>query len=106
MNEGFEYGLLARSLFVCLLWLTAVIGFVAPNLLPWQIGLLLFLGIGLKPLLIRTGLHARWLHFLFRVDEARHAEFDAEAGREVERKRRDDRYRKARRLSKELPPNW
>ena len=104
--DGFEYGLVARVIFIGLLWLTVLIGFTAPNLLPWHVGLLLFLGFGLKPLLLKTGLYHGWLRFLVHSEKVRYAKLDKQAAERVERQRRDDKLRKARKQSDELPPNW
>jgi hypothetical protein len=104
--DTFEYGLIARTIFIVLCWLTVLIGFTAPILLPWHIGLLLFLAFGLKPLLLKTGLYHGWLRFLVRSEKVRYAKFDAEAAERVERRRRDDKLRKARKQSSDLPPNW
>jgi hypothetical protein len=104
--DSFEYGIAARATFIGLLWLTVLIGFTAPNLLPWHIGLLLFLAFGLKPLLLKTGLYHGWLRFLVKSEQVRYAKFDAAAAEKVERRRRDDKLRKARKQSTELPPNW
>jgi hypothetical protein len=104
--EDFQYGPLARGLFIALCWLSVLLGFTAPNLIPWHLGLLLFLGLGLKPLLLRTGLHRGWLHLVAEFEARRHAVADRRKARRVERKRRDDRLRKARSRSPDLPPRW
>src|SRR5262249_10249190 len=104
--NDFQWGIIARAIYAALLWLTVLLAYVSPALLPWHLGLLLFLGLGLKPLLLRTGLWLGWMSFLVKVEEVRYAEFNAEAGRRVDRKRRDDKFRNARRLSRDLPPNW
>ena len=106
MNENFEYGLLARSIFTTLLWLTVLLGFAAPSLLPWHIVLLLFLAFGLKPLLLKTGLYEAWKHFHVRRDERRNTGSDAALSARIDRERRDERLRKTRQLSRELPPKW
>jgi hypothetical protein len=104
--NDFEYGIVPRAIFIGLCWITVLLGFTEPNWLPWHIALLLFLGLGLKPLLLKTGLYHGWLRFLVKVDEARHLESDAANRARVERKRRDTRLRKARRTSSDLPPGW
>jgi hypothetical protein len=104
--NDFEYGPAARGIFVALLWFTLLLAWVAPNLLPWHVGLLLFLGLGLKPLLRHTGAHRGWHHLLVRLEELRYAKSDADNIRRIERKRRDDKLRAARKLPSELPPRW
>ena len=106
MDEDFQYGLVSRSIFVGLCWLSPLLGFTAPHLLPWLLGLLLFLGLVLKPLLIKTGLRRAWLAWRADAQKRRHASHHEEAARRVERKRRDDRFRKARQRDPNLPPGW
>lgn len=106
MDEDFQYGLLPRSIFVGLLWLTPLLGFTAPNWLLWHVCLLLFLGLALKPLLIRTGLRRAWLAWRANAQQRGNAAHQEEAARRVERKRRDERYRKSRTRDPGLPPGW
>lgn len=106
MDGDFQYGLVARAIFVALLWLTALLGFVAPEWLPWHLALLLFLGLGLKPLLIRTGLRRRWLQLMATRQQRVNRPHHERAARQVDRRRRDDKLRKARRSDPSLPPRW
>ena len=106
MDEDFQYGLLSRSIFVGLLWLTPLLGFTAPEWLPLHVGLLLFLGLGLKPLLIRTGVRRTWLSWRAHAQQRRQAAHHTEAARRVERQRRDDKYRKSRQRDPGLTPGW
>ena len=55
-ESNFEYGALARGIYIVMLWAVWIFVFVAPVYLIYYVPLLLFLGLGLKPFLIRTGL--------------------------------------------------
>ena len=106
MDDDFQYGLVSRSIFVGLLWLTPLLGFTAPNWVLWHVCLLFFLGLGLKPLFIHTGLRRAWLTWRAHAQQRRHAADHTEASRRVERQRRDDKYRKSRKRDPGLPPGW
>ena len=96
MDEDIQYGPLARGIYIGLLWLTVLLAFTAPFLVPLHVGLLLFLGLGLEPFLKRTGLLRVWRSLMADLQKKRHADHHAEAARHVERKRRDEKHRKTR----------
>jgi len=62
-NSSFEYGPLAVGSYIALLWLTLVVVVINPFLLMVYVPLLLFLGLGLKPFLIKTGLAEKYQAF-------------------------------------------
>jgi hypothetical protein len=112
MDEDIRFGPIARGVYIALTWTTVALGFVAGDAawarawLPWHIMLLVFLGLGLKPFLKRTGLRRIWLSLMADVQRKRHAPHHAEAARRVERRRRDEKLRKARLRNPELPKRW
>ena len=106
MNDGFEYGPIARGVFIGLCWMTVLLGFVEPNWVLWHVCLLVFLGLCLKPLLVKSGLHQLWLDLRVRLDAKRHAQRDAELSDRIDRERRDARLRQSRIREKRLPPRW
>lgn len=64
MNKStFEYGAFAKGTYTAMLWFTLVVLVINPFLLMAYCPLLLFLGLGLKPLLIQTGLAAKYQAF-------------------------------------------
>ena len=68
-QSSFEYGVIARGIFTAMIWLVVLITFTSPVLLIIYLPFLLFVGLGLKPLLIKTGLASQYQAFV-----ARHAE--------------------------------
>lgn len=112
MQEDFQYGPLARGIYIALLWSTTILGFVgadaawARHYLPWHLLLLVFLGLGLKPLLLRTGLYRLWQSWTAELQHRRNAAHHAEAARRVDRGRRDQKLRSARLRDPKLPPRW
>ena len=112
MDDEITFGPVARGIYFALLWITPLFGAVAMAApwarawLPWHLGLVLFLGLGLKPLLRYTGLHRRWQWLMAEAQKRHHADHHAEAARQVERKRRDEKFRKTRVRHSDLPPRW
>ena len=85
-DDQFAWGPLALGSYGAMLSLTVVVALYFSHYLGWYVALLLFLGIGLKPLLVRTGLAAR-LGVLFDSAEERR-------WRGVTRKRRRDHIKR------------
>ena len=106
MEEDFTFGPVVQGVYRAMLSTAAIVSFISPALALWWIGLLLFLGVGLKPFLKRTGLRRIWLSLMADVQRKRHAPHHAEAARRVERRRRDEKLRKARLRNPELPKRW
>lgn len=112
MDDEITFGPLARGIYIALMWLTVLLGAVAADTawarawLPWHILLLLFLGLGLKPLLRHTGLHHWWRSQMATLQAKRHADHHAEAAQKVERERRDEKLRKSRVRDPRLPKRW
>lgn len=59
-KSTFEYAPLAKGTYTAMLWFTLVVLAINPFLLIAYMALLLFLGLGLKPFLIKTGLAAKY----------------------------------------------
>lgn len=68
-GSNFEYGALTRGIYTAMLWSVWVFVFVAPSYLVYYVPLLIFLGIGLKPLLIKTGFFSVYQNYLAKLDE-------------------------------------
>ncbi len=65
----FKYGPIAIGIYRAMLWLTILIAFVAFKFLVYYVPLLLFLGLGLRPFLLKTGLYSVYQRFLSNRDE-------------------------------------
>ena len=55
-DEYFEWGPLAKGAYMMLLWVTILVALLFREHLYWYVPMLIFLGVGLKTLLVRTGL--------------------------------------------------
>jgi len=68
-RQHFEYGPLAQGTFKALIWLVVLITFTVPWLLIIYVPFLIFLGLGLRPFLISTGLYQYFQVFLIKNDD-------------------------------------
>ena len=105
-SKRFEYGPLARGLYTALMWLMLPVAYQYPAYLLHYAGFLLFLGLGLRPLIEALGLDHSLGSLLASADDRLHRRFLEKRRRAVERKVRDDRYRRSRVRDPRLPRNW
>ena len=105
-SNKFKYGPLAIGIYVALISLLVVIMAAFPNLFIYYIFLLIFLGIGLRPLLEKTGIYAFYQTLRTRLVEKLDRKFLAKRKMEIDRKRRDQKYRNKRTKDPRLPKNW
>jgi hypothetical protein len=105
-DEDRGWGPLARGGYIAMLWFTLVIGWHYSNLLPYYLLLLLFLGLGLRPLLRKTGLLDRVSSSLDRLEGARWKKVTRQRRAAIERQARDNKYRYRHRRDPRLPDKW
>ena len=89
-----------------MLWLIPLMPLLGINVFLAYCGLLLFLGLGLRPLLEKTGLYRLVSHYLLVVQEKSSAKFMEKRAAEIDRKQRDAKYRGRRVKHPGLPKNW
>jgi len=105
-TQAFQWGPLARGVYIAMLWLTILVGWHYTHFLYHYVALLIFLGLCLKPLLVATGLAERLSAFTDRVDEGRWARITQRRRAEAARKERDKRYRHRHQKDSRLPDKW
>jgi len=105
-EHKFEYGPLSRGIYIALLWLMVLTATVFPELLVWHILLVLFLGLGLRPLREKSGLYDLYTHVTVSIAERWNRRFVETRRREIERKRRRKMYRRFGNDDPRLPKNW
>ena len=105
-GNRFEYGPLARGIFIALVWMSPVVAVVSWEWLGWHLLLLVFLGIGLRPLLEKTGIHALYQYVAAALEERIYRRFTEQRRKEVERAARRKRYKRFGREDPRLPKNW
>jgi hypothetical protein len=105
-EKSFEYGPLSRGFYIALLWFIPLIVWHFPQWLWHYVGLLIFLGLLLRPLLEWSGC-AVWLaDSIERLDERLHRRSRDRHRRLIARRERDKKYRHTHRRDPRLPPNW
>jgi hypothetical protein len=105
-GHRFEYGPLPRGVFIALVWMTPVVAIVWWDLLLWHLLLLAFLGLGLRPLLEKTGIHALYQHVMVTIEERMYRGFTEKRRKEIERAARRKRYKRFGPEDPRLPKNW
>lgn len=105
-QKQFEYGPLAVGTYRALIAVTLLVPLYIPSYMGWHLLLLLFLGLGLRPLLELTGLYKWLIHMQVVTASKINKEFDEKHAQKVDRKMRDDRYRGRRQKHPDLPKNW
>ena len=105
-EKQFEYSTLAKGSYRGMMWLIILMPLLGFDVLLAYCALLLFLGVGLRPLLEKTGLYRLVTHYLLVVQEKSSARFVARRVAEIERKQRDDKHRRRRLKHPDLPKNW
>jgi hypothetical protein len=105
-SKKFKYGPLAIGIYTALFTLLVVVMMGFPNLFIYYILLLIFLGIGLRPLIVKTGLYAFYQTQITRLVEKWDRKFLAKRRIEIDSKRRDQKYRSKRKKDPRLPKNW
>lgn len=105
-SKKFKYGPLAIGIYTALLTLLVVVMVGFPNLFIYYILLLLFLGIGLRPLIVKTGLYAFYQTLITTLVEKLSKKYLQKRRKEIDRKRRDQKYRNKRNKDPQLPKNW
>ena len=106
MQPKFLWGPLARAIYIGMLWFTIVIGWHFSNFLIYYIPLLIFLGIGLRPLVEHSGVYDFYEHYSEKIVEGKWGKIGKKKGIEIDRKVRDKKYRQNRVKDSRLPKNW
>ena len=106
-EKKFEYGPLARGIYRGMISVTLLMPLaIGPINTLIYAGFLLFLGVGLRPLLERTGLHDAISYSRLIIHDKANQGFVEKRRAEVARKVRDEKYRNRRFKDPKLPPNW
>lgn len=104
--KQFEYGPVARGIFHACIALTVLVPLLDMDMLGWWLLLLLFMAVGLRPLLERTGLYRLFSHYLVVISDKPSARFIEKRRQEIDRKLSDKKKRGGHRQHKDLPKNW
>ncbi|MEM1112102.1 MAG: hypothetical protein AAGI11_09370 [Pseudomonadota bacterium] len=105
-DDYFEWGPLAKGCYIAMASVTVLVAFAFPHHLYWYLPLVIFLGVGLKTVLVRTGLAKHLSFWLEQTEEARWSKITRRRRLEIERQERDKRYRHRHKQDPRLPKNW
>jgi len=107
-EHQYEYGPVAKGLYTGMQALTLLVALFATEYIGYFLLILLFFGLGLRPLLEKTGLYHYFTHGSQRLDLHLHRKQLDQHRANIDRKVRDDKYRKSRSRDKDprLPKNW
>lgn len=106
MHQEFEFGPVARGTYIALISLTALIPFIAPQYFLHYIVFLAFLGFGLRPFLVKTGLFNLWNTIGAAAQSKWDRNYLEKRARDIDRKVELEKYRKSRVRDSRLPKNW
>jgi hypothetical protein len=104
--KKFEYGPLPVGIFLGLVAVIVPIGLYYPTWIFRYLMFLLFLGVGLRPLLVMTGVLKMVQSVLHSVEEKRNKKYVEQKRREVDLKMQLEKYRKSRYRDPRLPKDW
>ena len=105
-EHQFEYSLLVRAIYTALLWMSLFVYWIYPERFMSYLLLMLFFGLGLRPLLEKTGLVYTFQTIRHKLNNKRgkkHQEFEQ---RKSQKMVRDNQLRRSRIRDKRLPKNW
>lgn len=105
-HKQFEYSPLVQGVYRGLLWAVLPMPLVGIDVFVAYVLILIFLGFGLRPVLERTGLYRLLNHYLVVFEEKSSRRFMEKRAAEIDRKARDEKYRKRRLKHPDLPKNW
>ena len=105
-EHEFEYGPVLRTLYVLMIWPILYIGWAYPDMVFYYVCLWVFLGLGLRIVIEKSGLYEAYQNARVAIDDKRGRKRHTRIKQEVDRKMRDEKYRKSRYRDPRLPKNW
>lgn len=105
-HKQFEYSPLVQGVYRGLACAAVPLPLLGIEVFLAYMAVLLFLGLGLRPLLERTGLYRALGHFLVVFEGKTSKRFLEKRAAEIDRKARDDRHRRRRLKHPDLPKHW
>ena len=107
MSEAkFTWGPFARGLYASLMWMTLLVAFFDTSFLYYYIPALVFLGLGLRPLLEKTGMADIALARSQVRHEKRWQKIKQQRAQQLRRDQHAQKQKRKRSKDSELPKNW
>ena len=101
-----DFAPVATGAYIALIVALVPVALAFPQWALHYILFLLFLGLGLRMVLERTGLYRLWISLETWLANRWNRKFLARRNAETDRKLRDEKYRKSRVRDPRLPKNW
>ncbi len=105
-GQRFEYSFWAKASFTGLFFASPAVFFVLPEYALYYLGLLIFLGLGLRPILVRLGIDVFFSNLQGRIEEKNWQPITEQRRREVEAAAEVKRIKSSHVRDPRLPPNW
>lgn len=106
MDKEFEFGPIARGMYIALISVAALLPLIAPQYFFHYVAFLAFLGFGLRPFLVKTGLFNLWNSTGSIVQSKWDKNYLEKRAKEIDKKAELEKYRKSRVRDPRLPKNW
>lgn len=106
MRQEFEFGPITRGAYIALISVAALLPLVAPQYFVHYIVFLVFLGFGLRPFLVKTGLFNLWNSIGAAVQSKWDRKYLEKRARDIDTKTELEKYRKSRAKDPRLPKKW
>lgn len=102
----FEYGPIAKGVFIALAWGTFLFLAFYPEWLAAYLALLVFLAFGLRPFLERSGIYYAYISLRFRMSEKLNRKWVEKRRKALEAAERSKRLKYRHEKDPKLPKNW
>ncbi|NND66139.1 MAG: hypothetical protein HKN19_01010 [Halioglobus sp.] len=106
MTREFEYGPLAKGLYIALFCVSVPLLLLYPQYIVRYLVFLVVLGFGLRPFLVWSGLFGLWRRTLGAAERKWDEKHLADRRTQIERKQASEKYRRSRHRDPRLPKNW
>jgi hypothetical protein len=105
-EREFEFGPISKGVYIALFSILPVVPAIYPDAFFYYVLFLLCIGLGTRIFLERTGLYRLWCSFEGGLRDKWDKKFLEKRGIEIDRKLRDEKYRKSRYRDPKLPKKW
>jgi hypothetical protein len=105
-EREFEFGPISKGVYIALFSILPVMPAINLDAFLYYLLFLLCIGFGTRIFLERTGLYRLWCSVEGGLRDKWYRKFQEKRGVEIDRKLRDEKYRKSRHRDPKLPKNW
>ena len=106
MEPEFEFGPLSKGIYIALISITALIPFISLEYFFHYVAFLVFLGLGLRPFLVKTGLYNVWNNIGAAIQSRWDRKYLDKRAADIDREVEIEKYKKSRYRDPRLPKKW